>query len=150
MKIWRMVRGVAGTALAWAVVWSAVAVLFRIGRHLVRPVHGSWHALIESLLPGVQYGFVYGAAMGAGFALLVICLSRRARTLESLSLPIFGMCGALVAVSAHMLVAGIDVSAFGLLLLSGLLGSGTASSTLLMARRSLRLSPAASRQELPN
>ena len=86
MSLLRRLRGVAGTAVTWGIAWSAIAVFIRVVRHLFNPVERSWSDLAaRSVLPALQYGFLYGVAMGAGFACLVLLMSvARARWKPSL------------------------------------------------------------------
>ena len=149
MRMFKVVRGVLGTALTWGVAWSLVGIGLRLTRFRVSPIPDAWPEIARNvLLPAAQFGFWYGAAMGTGFALLVVLMSRRTRSLAAISIPRFGLLGTLAAVGAHAWVTG-GFFASAELLASALLGFGAAATTLVAARHSPRLSPPAMQGELP-
>ena len=139
MRVLRLLRGVATTALTWAVVWAPFA-LIPFG---VAMMFGA--ELPLRLLTGLVVGkAVTGAISGATFAGLLAVAGRR-RTFESLSLPWIAGLGAVggavfpAAVRATILTV-MDVSLPVSVLVTGLvtsalLGAGCASMTLAIARR---------------
>ncbi len=149
MNVLRVARGVLGTALTWGAAWSVLGVTLRLTRYRVTTIPDAWgDAITQVILPAAQYGFLYGAAMGAGFALFVLLMFRRSRSLGHITVPWFGLFGMLVAAGLHgWITGGFFVSIE--LLASSLLGFGTASSTLLLARRMPRLSPSSAQIQLP-
>ncbi len=139
MKWLKFSRGVVGTAATWAVAWGAVAVVLRVGRVLLfgEPVTLSRLA-VEHALPALQYGLGYGAVLGAGFAMAVALLGRRARGVGELSMPLVTLAGAVVAGALHSwVIGGVVFDAF--VPVSLVLGAGTAAGTLAAARRAERL-----------
>jgi hypothetical protein len=147
MKWLKVSRGVLGTAATWAVAWGAVAVLLRAGRVLLfgEPITLS-RLLAEHTLPALQYGLGYGAVLGAGFAIAVALLGRRARGVGELSMPLVALAGAVVAGALHSwVIGGVVFDAF--VPVSLVLGAGTAAGTLAAARRAERLGDGGSGQE---
>ncbi|WP_353269463.1 hypothetical protein [Gemmatimonas sp.] len=150
-KMLRVVRGVLGMATTWGVAWSMLAVSIRIVRHLSHPVEPTWRdLLVNSALPASQYGLVYGAAMGALVGVLIAATSVRVKSIQGLSMPRVGVLGAVVSLGAHFAVTGLTYSGLGLLLLSGTLGFGVSSGTVLVARRAKTLPAAHVFGELPS
>ena len=138
MRILRIIRGIATTALTWATVWVpvsfiaiGVASLFRTGPALGMSV--TRFMIVQATL---------GAITGAVFATSVAIAGRR-RTLNTLSMPVVAACGAGVATLVPVLVriglAGsleTPVTAIvSTLLTSGVVGATCATLTLALARR---------------
>lgn len=150
-RLQRIVRGVLGMAITWGVAWSILAFSIRIARHLTHPIEPTWgDLLVNSILPASRFGLVYGAAMGALVGVLLAATSVRVKSVQSLSIPRVGALGAIVSVVAHFAVTGLTYSGVGLLLLSGALGFGVSSGTVLVARRAKTLPAAPVFGELPS
>ena len=135
-------RGVVGTALTWAVGWSAIGVALQVVRLLTSTDAIVWPDVIrKQLFPAWQYGFFYGAVLGGAFAGLVVLTARATSRLNDTSVAKVGASGAIVAGALHAwVVGGIVLDPYMLTFIS--LGVGFASSTLLLAQRSERLSEA--------
>jgi hypothetical protein len=114
----RRVRGVVGTALAWAAAWA-----------------------IPGLLAGVPLWILAGAISGAGFA-VVFATAERQRRLEDLSLKRMAAWGALGAVVSAALATPLLVVLTGgaleivpFLAAVTVLGAGSAVGTVAIAKR---------------
>lgn len=138
MRILRIVRGIATTALTWATIWVpvsfiaiGVASLFRTGPALGMSV--TRFVIVQATL---------GAITGAVFASSVAIAGRR-RTLATLSVPVMAACGAGVATLVPILlrigvVGALEAPAtliVSTLLTSGVVGAICATLTLAIARR---------------
>jgi hypothetical protein len=138
MRILRIIRGIATTALTWAAVWVpvsfvaiGVASVFRTGPALGMSV--TRFAIVQATL---------GAITGAVFATSLAIAGGR-RTLGTLKMPLMAVCGAGVATFVPVLVriglvGGLDVPMTAIVstfLTSGLVGATCATLTLAIARR---------------
>jgi hypothetical protein len=99
MRLARVLKAILGTAVTWGVAWTFVAIPLSIpmvqsltnpyGPHLSL-LQASWFA-VKSTGP---LAFTMGAVLGTAFALLLLLVSRRAGSLQRLSLPVIGTLGA--------------------------------------------------------
>jgi hypothetical protein len=139
MRILSLLRGVAATALTWAVIWVPFSLIsFGLGT-----LFGA-DASLRMLGGLVAAHAVTGAINGAVFAGLLAVAGRR-RSFESLSMPWFAGLGAIggalfpFAFRATLLATvdvSIPVSAWLMgLATTALVGAGCASLTLSIARR---------------
>ncbi len=149
MRLLKLARGVLGTAVTWAVVWSAIAVPLKLVRVLtVEELVSIRSLLVDHLIPAAQYGFIYGAALGASFALLLSLIGLKARSLRGLSMRSVGAAGAVVGCVLHWWMIGgpaLEPS----IVMSLVLGAGCGTGTLALARHAERLASPADRAQLP-
>lgn len=137
MRLLRRIRGIVGTALTWATAWGVVGavwmgIVFLVG-DFPPEASAAGMILVGFILLGV-YGFLAGIAFS-----LVVLAAERKRTIHQLTLRRVAAWGGLgatlmfavpVALSTpSMLVKGIT------LLVTTLLGAGSAAATLSVARR---------------
>jgi hypothetical protein len=139
MLLIRRLRGILGTAVAWGLGWSAIALPI-----FIAVVPGS--TLFGRVLPALRmasYAGMAGAVSGASFAVLVLVLERR-RTLTAFSTRRAALWGALagggysvVALVVQGLARFLEPTAVvsATLLVGGVLGAATGSLMLLLARR---------------
>jgi hypothetical protein len=146
----RRLRGIAGAALAWAVVWGIAGVVFASLLALWSSLgHGG---LVEGtgrmlLQRGMAWG-IWGALSGAVFATVLLWMERR-RGIDDLSTARVAAWGALGGMALPTLMAvylatgplhrdldGLPV----VLLLGALLGAGCAAGSLALARQPERVS----------
>jgi len=141
----RRLRGVATTALLWAVVWALTGIAI-VAYHIV------WHGGMAyarhqpfDVIASVSLEFAFlGAFSGAGFAVALALLERR-RTLDQLTLGRVAMCSAFggvtlptVSVGANALLGSygaelLPIATIGVVM--GVLGAVCAAGTLALARR---------------
>jgi hypothetical protein len=138
MQIFRKLRGIAATALTWAVVWAPLS-LIPLGLRvlLLGPVpSGMWGNVWRiSMMTGAINGAIFGT---------VLAIAGQRKTFETLSLRWIAACGAaggalfplaLRAVGYAMLDLPIPATALAsTLVTNALLGAGLATSTLAVAR----------------
>jgi len=93
----RVIRGIGGTGLVWAGLWSVVGLAFRFGVSLVAGIP------LVAVLPAVFGWGVSGFLAGAGFASVLTTMERKT-VLEDLSLVRVGAWGATGAFLASFLV----------------------------------------------
>lgn len=130
MRLLKLARGVLGTAVTWAVAWSVVAVSLKLMRVLTEEGHVSVRRLlIDQLMPSAQYGLVYGAALGVGFATLLFLLGLKSRSVSGLTMKGVGAKGATVGCVLHWWVIGGPVLE-PWILVSLVLGAGCGTGTL--------------------
>ena len=140
MRFLRVLRGIASTALTWAVVWVPISLLpFGIVRLL-----GSSTLPAGILVPLVVSQAVTGALNGAMFA-TVLAIAGRRKTFERLTLPLMAVCGAIGAsvfpfIGRAVLIATVDVpvpitALAATLVINAVMGAGFAALTLSIARR---------------
>jgi len=143
MGLLRKLRGIAVTALTWAVVWVPVS-LIPFG--IASLFGGSIPARILVAFTVTQA--VMGAICGVTFASILAIAGRR-KTFDTLSLPWIAACGAAGAmllpfIGRVVFLATSDVAVPLLAMAStvvtnGLLGAGLAAATLSIARRAPEL-----------
>jgi len=152
MGFLRKLRGIAVTALTWAVVWVPVSLIpLGLGSLLGTPVP------LRLFVAFAISQAVMGAICGATFASVLVIAGRR-KTFDTLSLPWIAACGAAGAVLLPFIgrlvfLATTDVTVpmgamFSTVVTNGLLGAGLAAATLSIARRAPAL-PAATDEPLP-
>lgn len=139
MGFLRKLRGIAATALTWAIVWVPTSLIpFTIGSLIGTPLPLRlfvWFVISQA---------VTGALSGTVFATLLTIFGRR-KTFESISLPwiaAWGAVGAMLlpAVGRVFFLATTDVSfpmsaMISTVVMNGVLGAGCAALTLSIARR---------------
>ena len=136
MKLIRIAKALVGTATTWGLAWSTISIptlVFVLRNRLdIGPsvMSLTWSWLANAWL----FAFAQGAAMGVGFALLLLLLSRRVRALDRLSPLLAGGLGAVAAVGVSVLTLGTALSPLNALVVATL---GAASATVLLhiARR---------------
>ena len=144
MRVLRVLRGIAKTAMAWSVAWVPLSLIpFGIGAFF------GGYFTPRILVAMVVSQALAGAINGAVFA-TVLALRGRRRTFESLSLPWIASCGAIggvvfpVGVRALLLsTVGIQMPLIGFawaLVTNAALGAGLAAISLALARRAPALS----------
>ena len=136
MRLLRRIRGIVGTALTWATGWGILGAVVNAVALLVTGVP-SGAPVAYMLTMAALFLATYGFIAGVVFSLVLLAAERR-RTLHQLTLPRMAAWGGLGGV----LMAAVPVAAMGLtsltgvfLLMSGLLGTGSAAASLSIARR---------------
>ena len=139
MRILRVLRGIARTALTWAVVWVPVSLIpFGLATLFGGPLP------LRVWVPVIISQAVVGAINGGVFA-TVLAIAGRRKSFDTLSLPWIAACGAVSAalvpfVGRAVLLATLDVpipatALLTALVTNGVLGAGFAMTTLTLARR---------------
>ena len=139
MGFLRKLRGIAVTALTWAVVWVPVS-LIPLG---LGSLFGTSLPLRLFVTFAISHA-VMGAICGATFA-SVLAIAGRRNTFDTLSLPWLAACGAaggvlLPLIGRVVFLATTDVTVpmgamFSTVVTNGLLGASLAAATLSIARR---------------
>ena len=161
MKILRTMRGILGTAIAWAIPWALLGGAFiATVQFIALPASAvpsvsllRWTGGI--FLLGAQLSAIAGAIAGATFAVTLALRGRRwtFAQLSAARMLVLGAIGGAVAGAVPMLVISISSASTSLTLLpfvgfTALLGSGSALSMLQLARRSPDALSAASNPRL--
>ena len=162
MKEWlRRTRGAVGMGLTWAAEWVVAGLMIGIGSKLLPGL--PWHWFFDNFdapLPALAIPGFFGGI----FFSIVLGIAARRRRFDELSLPVFAAWGALggllltlfpLALAAVGL-ATLNVSPWRILAGFGgpfiLLGAASASTSLILARRSARreIAEASSATRLPS
>jgi len=127
----RKLRGTVGTGLTWATLWAAITASLGMLIAFVDPdsIDAGEGPLVAGAIVGLQ-GFV----AGIGFSILLGLIEMR-KTVRDLSLIRVALWG-LLASSALPLLTGMPT---GMMWLVGILGAGSASATVAIARRGAAL-----------
>jgi hypothetical protein len=149
MRFLRILRGIAKTALTWAVVWVPIS-LIPFGIATLFTGGGLPAGMLVGLVVSQA---VTGALNGAMFA-SVLAIAGRLRTFDKLSLPLMAVCGAIGAsvfpfIGRAVLIATVDVpipimALMATLVTNAVMGAGFAALTLSIARRAPALSASTS------
>ena len=106
MKLPRVLKAIAGTAVTWGVAWfclSVLALLVQLGMTLgdTPAAKTLWSWATHSWA-----WFAQGAVLGASFAALLHVASRRLTAFRRLTLPVVGIVGAVAAGTVSLLIFG--------------------------------------------
>jgi len=155
MKKWlKRIRGAVSTALTWAAAWSGVGAIIGLVAGIYSAVWGSGTAsLIMTFLSPTIPGLIFGSALfgsvffamcgfagGAAFS-VVLSVTEGRRRFDEMSLLRFaawGAVGGFLLVMPLLLLLATDSPAlyrFGTSVVVALLGAGSASGSLALARR---------------
>lgn len=123
----RRVRGAIGMGLTWAVFWGVITLVIGV-------LGGIGPGIVMGAIRNAIAGFIAGGSFSA-----VLSVAERGKRLEDLSLGRFAAWGGLVGI----VLTGVIGAAAGIpgvlmwrgLIVSGLLGAGSASGTLGLARK---------------
>lgn len=142
----RRIRGAVGMGLTWGIAWGLVGLLIGVASLLLPGLPWDrFFAVFDAPLPALAVpGFVGGAI----FSVVLGFVARR-RRFTDLSLPVFGVCGAvggllLAQIPNTLVMLGLGTPAAGVnlwrltIIASGpfaLLGAASACTTLMIARR---------------
>jgi hypothetical protein len=148
MRLLRRIRGIVGTALTWAAGWG---ILGAVVSALSIVASGPWDGppVAKMVFLGALFLATYGFIAGLVFSLVVLAAERR-RTLHQLTLPrvtAWGGLGGVLMAAVPVAATGPSVLTGVFLLMSGLLGAGSAAASLAVARRGLPAAPAIRRVE---
>ncbi|MEX2179781.1 MAG: hypothetical protein WD801_13785 [Gemmatimonadaceae bacterium] len=153
MRFLQRLRGIAATAMTWAVVWVPVSLIpFSVAALLGRSLP------LRLFVTVAITQAVVGAICGATFATILLVAGRR-RTFDTLSIPWIAACGAagallLPVIGRAIVLATIEVTVpmaaiVSTVITNGLLGAGLAAATLSIARRAPALSEGTAAERHP-
>ncbi len=142
MKKWlKRIRGALGLGLTWAVGWSVVGAMLRIVAGVITggPIAAASGSLVAGLAVASAVFGVMGFIGGTAFS-VVLGIAERRRTFAEMSLPRFagwGAVGGLVLILPFVLIgwAPVTLETASIIGVLALLGAGSASGSLALARR---------------
>ena len=134
MKTWlRRIRGAIGMAVTWAFGWSVLgSILWRAGEWFF-PTAGSGDAMLSVFIAFGGIGFIGGAAFS-----IVLGIAEGRRQFDQMSVPRFAIFGAAAGLGLSLIALSVQAplrDTMFLATLLPLLGAGSASGALLLARR---------------
>lgn len=149
MRLLRRIRGIVGTALTWTAGWGVLGAVVSAVTILAS---GPWDGapVVGMISMGALFLATYGFIAGLVFSLVVLAGERR-HTLHQLTLPrvtAWGGLGGVLMAAVPVATAGPSLLTGVFLLVSGLLGAGSAAASLAVARRGLPAAPALCRVEV--
>jgi multisubunit Na+/H+ antiporter MnhB subunit len=134
MKRWlRRIRGAIGMAVTWAFGWSVVgSILWRVGEWFF-PAAGPTDAMLSLFIAFGGIGFIGGATFS-----IVLGIAEGRRRFDQMSVPRFAILGAAAGLGLSLIALSVQApirDTMFLATLLPLLGAGSASGALVLARR---------------